>query len=386
MSGTAGRAEFAADASTLFLLGNGPSLKRIDLHALSPFASLGMNAAYRYWREIGWRPRYYACLDTVVGLSHKDAIAELIGETGDKAIEQFLLRDNLISALGPAAASERVLNFDALRFAHPILRPCPITTGSHAALWAATAGFRKIVLLGIDGNYVERVEGARARGGIELEIVEENANPNYFFDGYQQKGDRYNLPNPRPGLHVDAWEIAAALLRHEKVQVVNGNPDSAIRFFPWIRSEKLIAKGAAEIDRNNRLAPRFTARDLLARNVARKKSPSAAPRRLKSLFAHQWKPLLAATALAVAAAGLIVRLQGLGARSAALFILLSLFYALSVIILTVRDVVSDHIGRLDQRLSTLESALRDLDRRAGAPEAADTGQEAPSRPENRTEI
>ena len=93
-----------------------------------------------------------------------------------------------------------------------------------------------------------------------------------------------------------------------------------------------------------------------------------------------------ATVLAVAAAGLIVRLQGLGAQSAALFILLSLFYALSVIMLTVRDVAADHIGRLDQRISTLESALRDLNRRAGAPEAADTGQDAPSRPENRTEL
>ena len=383
MSGTAGRAEFAADGKTLFLLGNGPSLKRIDLQALSPFASLGMNAAYRYWREIGWRPRYYACLDTVVGLSHKDAIAELIGETGDKAIEQFLLRDNLVTALGPAAASERVLNFDALRFAHPILRPNPITTGSHAALWAATAGFRKIVLLGIDGNYVECVEGARARGGIELEIVEEKGNPNYFFDGYQQKGDRYNLPNPRPGLHVEAWEVAAALLRAEKVRVVNANPDSAVRFFPWVRAEELIAKGAAEIDGRNCVAPRYTARDLLVQ----KRSPNGALRRLHSLFTRQWKLLSMATVLAVAAAGLIVRLQGLGAQSAALFILLSLFYALSVIMLTVRDVAADHIGRLDQRLSTLESALRDLNRRAGAPEAADTGQDAPSRrPENRTEL
>lgn len=385
MTEPAENATFVVDANTLFLLGNGPSLRGVNLHDLAPYATLGMNAAYRYWREIGWRPRYYACLDMVVGLSHKDAVAELIAETGETAIRRFLLRDNLISALGAAAASDRVINFDALRLAHPILRPNPITTGSHAALWAATAGFRKIVLMGVDGKYVERVEGARGRGGIELEIVEENTNPNYFFDGYQRKGDRYNIPNPRPGLHVEAWEAAATLLRHERVSVVNGNPDSEIRFFPWIRAEEMVEKGAAEIDEGGRLAPRFSAKELLAQKGPPNRADGIV-RRLQSLLAHQWKPLLAATALTGVAAGMIIRLQGLGAESAASLIAVSLLYALSVMILTVRDVMSDHLGRLDQRITTLESALRDFDRRFDAGTAPVGEDEKVQTPERRSAL
>jgi len=39
--------QFVVNADTLFVLGNGPSLKDIDLARLGRHATLGMNAAYR---------------------------------------------------------------------------------------------------------------------------------------------------------------------------------------------------------------------------------------------------------------------------------------------------------------------------------------------------
>lgn len=351
---------FTIDGDTLFLLGNGPSLKQIDLRALSPFSTLGMNAAYRRWREIDWRPRYYACLDLVVGLSHKDAIAELVNETGKGAIQRFLLRDNLINALGPVAHTPRVLNFDALRFAFPILRPDPVTTGSHAALWAAAAGFRKIVLLGIDGKYVERVEGAKAKGGTELEIVEEKHNPNYFFDGYQRIGDRYNIPNPRPGLHIAAWEIAASLLSDAGVTVVNANPDSEIRFFPWVSEKALIEKRVGRINHANCKSSSFEAAELLAPE----KLSGGVRRRLRRLLVRQGKLLAIVTGLTGVASTLSFALLG-GDALAAILTAFGLFYLLSIVVLGLRDALSEHLGRLDQRMLTVESAMSDFYRRYG---------------------
>ena len=52
-------------SDTLVVLGNGPSLEGFDFARLRPFDVIGMNAAYRYWDEIGWYPTYYICLDTV---------------------------------------------------------------------------------------------------------------------------------------------------------------------------------------------------------------------------------------------------------------------------------------------------------------------------------
>ena len=60
------------------ILGNGPSLQGFDFSRLKPFDVFGMNAAYRYWDLINWYPRFYSCLDAVVGMSHADEIARLV--------------------------------------------------------------------------------------------------------------------------------------------------------------------------------------------------------------------------------------------------------------------------------------------------------------------
>lgn len=239
----------ALGPDSAFVLGNGPSLGAIDLAALSPYRTIGMNAAYRYWDRIGWRPTDYACLDLVVGLSHIDGIRALIREGDGKSVDgvrpigRFLLRQNLIEALGKDADNDRVVNFDVLRLGKPLLNVDPITTGSHALLWASLEGADPVVLLGIDGNYVEIVDGAKRRGGIVLEISEQKANPNYFFEDYQQPGDRYNEPNPRPNLHLDAWRYAAEKIA-SKTRVVNGNPSSEVRNFPFVDAAELIVTGS----------------------------------------------------------------------------------------------------------------------------------------------
>lgn len=340
---------FAIDSKTLFLLGNGPSLKAIDLRALAGRRTLGMNAAYRYWREIGWFPTYYACLDTVVGLSHKDAIAAMIAEAGETGIEKFLLRENLIEALGAAGLSARVVNFDALRAGDKALRADPITTGSHAALWAAGAGYAKLVLFGIDGQYREIVEGAARRGGIELEIETDAPNPNYFFDGYQRAGDRYNIPNPRPGLHVEAWAAAARELARDGVVVVNGNERSEVRFFPFVPPTELLQKGASPMNRSG---------------VAR--IPDGAPAAAAS--AHWWRaqggiagffrrqrvPLAIGAAIGAAAA-LAAWLNGV--PGALIVSMLARFGALLLLVLFVRNAVSVHVERLEARIAALEAAV-----------------------------
>lgn len=231
-----------ASAETLFVLGNGPSLKGVNLHELSGFACVGLNAAYRYWRDIDWRPTHYSCLDLVVGLSHIDAIEELIHE---ERIEHFLLRENLIRALGNTAYTKRITAYEDLARRDLLFADPTITTGSGAALWGAHLGFRDIVIAGVDGNYKEVVDGASVRDGIELEIVRDSENPNYFFDGYQKPGDRYNLPNPTPDLHANAWRIAARKIYSlTQSRILNANPKSEVQYFPTVKLGELLAGGS----------------------------------------------------------------------------------------------------------------------------------------------
>lgn len=221
--------------STLLIVGNGPSLKGFDFDRLRNFDCLGMNAAYRYWHEIGWYPRYYACLDTVVGLSHKDEIAELIRSADKYGIEYFFLRPNLVEALpGGLGASPSVIVFDYMCVHRLGELPSGITTGSHSAVIAALLGYGRLALLGIDCNYVAEVQGSKRAEGYVLEMAETpKENPNYFFAGYQAAGDKYNLPNPSPDLHVRSWRTVAPFLKENGMKIWNCSPISRVDAFPF---------------------------------------------------------------------------------------------------------------------------------------------------------
>lgn len=236
--------------TTLVIVGNGPSLRGFDFARIAQADCIGMNAAYRFWHETGWYPRYYICLDLVVGLSHKDAIADLIRNTATNGIELFFLRQNLIDVL-PADVrdSAGIVNFDAWARQAPVLRINPLTTGSHAALIGALLGYERLILLGIDCDYVEQVSGA-TRDGRELEITTapEN-NPNYFFDGYQVAGDRYNVPNPQPDLHIRSWRAVAPALKAAGVSVWNCNPASLVDAFDFRRFDDIADTFGARLPR-----------------------------------------------------------------------------------------------------------------------------------------
>lgn len=342
---------------TAFVLGNGPSLGKIDLAALSDYPTIGLNAAYRYWRTIDWRPTYYACLDEVVGLSHKDAIADLIAED---RIETFLLRGNLIATLGPIAQTRKVVNFDALRSRQPLLSPPTITTGSHAALWLAALGFDQIVLLGIDGQYKEVVDGAEHRDGIELQIVApQSNNPNYFFDGYQQAGDRYNIPNPRPGLHVEAWHAAADQLSRASVDVYNANARSEVAVFPYIDTSDFLGDGSQVSPPREAIRLRGPSATL-----SQKPQPAEGTSAKLSRFAKGHSRGLVLIA-GLCGLELLVGGQLTGWQPGSMLMLIlgsGLVFGLAGLLLYTRFVVSEHLAKLQAMQDSLAQRLADIER------------------------
>jgi hypothetical protein len=215
----------------ILILGNGPSLAGWNLHRIG-MATVGMNAAYRYWQRIDFRPTYYTCLDLVVGMSHIDAIARMVEEN---RIRRFLLRDNACKAIG---ASPRVINYDELRSSNSFFAVDPITTGSHSLLFAVAFGYRYIGIAGVDLNYKERLDESHQVSERVLEIVRTPANnPNYFFDDYQQAGDRYHIPNRIPGLHREGWERVGEAVAGAGARVFNVAESSPFDLFPHLPLE-----------------------------------------------------------------------------------------------------------------------------------------------------
>ncbi|MEM8758228.1 MAG: FkbM family methyltransferase, partial [Planctomycetota bacterium] len=233
-------------AETLVILGNGPSLREVDLAGLGGADTLGMNAAYRHWDRIGWYPTHYCCMDTVVIMSHADEIARMVRDRRALGMRRFFLRTCILETQPQLRDEPSVTFLEDVQEASELLSPQGITTGSFSALFGAFMGYRRMVLLGIDCDYVEKIDQAKAAGGIKLAITETpKANPNYFFDDYQQKGDLYNIPNASPGFHPRAWSQAERVLTEAGVRVFNGNPASKLRVFPFAMLDEVSGRDSA---------------------------------------------------------------------------------------------------------------------------------------------
>lgn len=311
-----------------------------------------MNAAYRHWRRIDWRPRYYACLDLVVGLSHRDAIGELIEEG---RIEKFLLRQNLIDELGEAARRQSVISYDACAALDPLFAEPSVTTGAGAARWGLRLGFSEIVLLGIDARYKEVVDGAVRGRGIELEIQTASDNPNYFFDDYQQPGDRYNLPNPRPDLHVSSFRSAGRDLLAEGARVLNANPQSAVSFFPFVDLDDLLSEGAAPMPPRESLAPKTA-----GENTAHR----APPTKLAAFLRHSGA-LLAVVAIVPVVALVAIGAFGPPAASTIVVLAALAFACLAAGLLYLRFAVTQRLSQLQVENDRLRALIADFERRLG---------------------
>lgn len=251
-------------AETCWVIGNGPSLRGFDFKRLNGHATLGMNAAYRYWREIDWYPTYYSCLDDELTATHWRQIIELVREKKvrkafvsgsmiqyDRSIvgdDRFVFLDQFIPYWHRVRAKEYGLPFIDSPF-FKSSQGDKITTGSHSVRFAAHLGYRRINLMGIDLKYVEKIPEADQVGDIGLRIRETpKHNPNYFFDGYQQAGDRYNIPNPKEH-HGDLHFASLRVTRDDFARMPNGpvvtncNAQSRLfeeRVFPYMHVDRMI--------------------------------------------------------------------------------------------------------------------------------------------------
>ena len=242
--------------ASVLVMGNGPSARLIDFETLCyhGMASVGMNAAYRYWEKIDFRPTHYMCMDTVVIRSHAKQIAGLINEG---RIKRYFLRNEFLELYPEFADHERIVWFDELRNTKGSLFDTHfVTTGSWAIRWMAYEGKRQIALIGIDVNYVEFLPEAQRLGAgsdLRLQLMSTpRFNPNYFFTDYQQAGDQYNIPNDpqyqqdKGGLvHVDALREAKQDIERAgvKTRIYDCSPLSSHGIFEKTELARLMVGG-----------------------------------------------------------------------------------------------------------------------------------------------
>jgi hypothetical protein len=233
----------------LFVMGNGPSLKEVIdnpdyLKILKNNHTFGLNSAYRAYEKYDFYPTYFGCFDHIVNESHKESFENLVLEDND--IQEFFFIGN--GKEKQNLYKEEVRNsprFQKFNFFNNDIKTYPGisksfdeyynpgSSGANALQVGIMKGYKKIVLLGCDCNYIEKIEGVKQydeRHSHRLELTKNlDNNPNYWFSEYQQKGDRFNLP--RAGkFQMGSWKIMSKY-QPTDVEIINCSIISKIPFF-----------------------------------------------------------------------------------------------------------------------------------------------------------
>ena len=244
----------------VLIMGNGPSAKLIDFARVEDigFASVGMNAAYRFWDRHDFRPTYFICMDAVLIKSHVHRIHELVEEG---RVKKFFLRDEYKESFPEHANHPRIQWFADMRSRKDsIFDTNMITTGSWALRWMANEGHHHIATIGIDANYVELIKEAKRLGtdkDLRLEVKSTPSfNPNYFFSDYQRQGDQYNVPNSPDYLqqtgqlvHVEALKRARDEIskKFPTVRISDCSPIATHGVFPKASIDRFLSFGDVAI-------------------------------------------------------------------------------------------------------------------------------------------
>lgn len=224
---------FKEKGRRIFIIGNGPSLKDTNLRELKGEITIGCNALFLHFDQMGFVPTYYTLEDRLVAEDRGSEIARIRNTTKvfPLDLKQFVPDSNVLW-----------INF---------LRYYPGFPGfsdnlSERAFWGGTVtylsiqlavylGSSSIFLVGMDHNYKTDINLVKT--GLEWKSLEDD--PNHFHPDYFGKGFRWHDPM------VDRMEVAyrKALVETEKrgVKVFNATVGGKLEVFPRVCFDELFS-------------------------------------------------------------------------------------------------------------------------------------------------
>ena len=225
---------------TIVIMGNGQSLKNIDFNLLKNFHTFGLNSAYKKYKELNFYPTYFGSFDPKLVEYHHSNFVELMNNSKIKKF--YFLNENTKGQKQFTNTEENNTKYQTINFHPPTINYTPSSfkkfyklqnSGATAALISILLGYKKIILLGCDCNYIEQIPESKLIDDKSntLQITETpKENPNYWFDNYQEKGEIYSVPGGAI-TQIKGWGLIAQAAKYHKVEIVNCSMDSKIPYF-----------------------------------------------------------------------------------------------------------------------------------------------------------
>jgi hypothetical protein len=227
----------------VFIVGNGPSLQKINLDLLSDEYSIAMNRIAAIYDKTSWRPSYFVC--TTSNIKDPDWRRDILTSV-DLGIDSFIW-DNLVNYFGDRknCYSMTCLN------GHEITNFAPIewwsdNIESHVTKFgtsmivafqiAVYMGFKEIIIIGADLGFKDSVM-QKILYRLHLPKLGHLFDKNHFSAGYGTPGCRADVLNNNM---LAAHKLIKLACDARGVQVFNATNGGALEIYPRVDFNSLI--------------------------------------------------------------------------------------------------------------------------------------------------
>ena len=212
-----------------FVIGGGPSLRQTDVRLLKDEITIGCNAIFLMFDEMGFKPTYYTVEDVLVAEDRAETINAIGGTT------KILPRD-LRYCLRPDKDTiyinfVRDYNTRPFRFSSDFIR---------RVFWGGTVtylnlqlayylGCREVYLIGIDHNYQPPAQKDEVAGTV---ITSRTQDINHFHPDYFGPGYRWH--DPKVERMETAYRQAKRFFEENDGVICNASAETQLEVFPRV--------------------------------------------------------------------------------------------------------------------------------------------------------
>ncbi len=212
------------------IVGNGPSLNKMDLSFLENEITFGMNRIYLLFDKWKFRPSYYVSVNPLV---IEQSAAEILKINAPK-----FLSSKGISYFDDPGDIHFLRSIPQWFFSKdPRNGICEGWTVTYVAMQLAYfMGFSEIVLIGVDHHFA-------TKGEANKEVISEGDDPNHFHPGYFGKGIRWHLPDLERS--EGSYHMAREVFESEGRRILDATVDGKLTIFPKVDYRELFYKNQA---------------------------------------------------------------------------------------------------------------------------------------------
>jgi hypothetical protein len=208
-----------------FIIGNGPSLRDMDLGKLKNEVTFGMNRIYLLFPELGFTTTYFVSINDLVIQQCAEDIRAL-------SIPKFLAWRSHTFIQPTPDMSFLYTTYTGPKFSRNVGgRVWEGATVTYVALQLAFhMGFEEVILIGVDHNFV-------STGNPNQTITSAGDDPNHFSPNYFGKGFKWQLPDLQTS--EMAYRMARSAYEQAGRQVLDATRGGKLNVFPKLDYDSL---------------------------------------------------------------------------------------------------------------------------------------------------